>query len=136
MKQEHLLSCQIAKYLRMQGYITLDTDVMSALRYLPAADRRRVLYINAHTAAGYTKGQADLVVLSPHGRTIYIELKNGTTGRQSAAQKSFQAEIERRGGEYVIIRDIADIISFVSKDKNGNSGVPPCTQSLAVSAFN
>lgn len=29
MKQEHVLSCQVARYLRMRGYVTLDCDVMS-----------------------------------------------------------------------------------------------------------
>lgn len=26
MKQEHVLSCQVARYLRMRGYVTLDCD--------------------------------------------------------------------------------------------------------------
>lgn len=130
MKQEHVLSCQVARYLRMRGYITLDTDVMSALRYLNPNDKRRVLYINAHTSSGYTKGQSDLVVLSPNGKTTYMELKNGKAGKQSDSQKIFQAEVERRGGEYVVIRNLDDIKNFV-----GSSSHQALKQSLTAPAF-
>lgn len=116
MKEEHLLSCQVAKHLRKRGYITLDCDVMSALRYLPPKDAtRRVMYINSHTSMGYTRGQSDLVVLSPKGVTTYIELKNGRANNQSPQQKIFENEVLRRGGRYVVFRTIDDCVNFTSE---------------------
>ena len=118
MKEEHSLSCQVARYLRTRGYITLDCDVMSALRYLPARETaRRVMYINSHTAMGYTKGQSDLVVLSPNGKTTYVELKNGKANNQSSYQKIFENEVTKRGGRYVIFRTLDDCINFVEVGK-------------------
>lgn len=120
MKGEHSFSCAVARYLRMRGYITLDTDVMSALRYLPSKDaQRRVSYINSHVAMGYTKGQSDLVVVSKNGKVTFVELKNGNSYKQSPMQKVFQQEIEKRGAKYIVIKSIDDLESFCGED-NGH----------------
>ena len=42
------------------------------------------------------------------GQFIGLEIKTAT-GRQSSAQKKAQAEIERSGGKYYIVRSLADI---------------------------
>lgn len=134
MKKEHTLSCQVASFLRLSGYVVVDTDVMSGLRFLGNNQHSRVLYINDHKMMGYTKGQSDLVVLSPQGKTTFMELKNGKVGRQSDDQKLFQKDVEKRGGSYVIVRNMQDVADFVRKDRDyGNCCVPPCTQSLSSS---
>jgi hypothetical protein len=126
MKPEHTLSCQVTKYLRMRGYITADSDVMSALKYLPVYDDRdRSMFVNSRKAMGYTLGQSDLIVINKYGRVTYLELKNGKTGTQSDNQKYFEQEIKFRGGNYEIIRTLDDCIKFVEKDldiKNNNGG--------------
>lgn len=89
MKQEHVLSCQVARYLRMRGYITADCDVMSALKYLPVRDdRNRAMFVKSRSKdMGYTLGQADLVVINKYGDVSFLELKNGKAGKQSDNQK-------------------------------------------------
>ena len=79
---EHTLQSQIVCILRGAGFITIDGDVMSALRYLPARDNRRFLFINQHNRMGYTKGQPDLIILLPKGRVLLVEMKNGKLPRQ------------------------------------------------------
>ena len=126
MKQEHSLSCQVTKYLRIRGYVTSDCDVMSALKYLPVHnDRDRSMFVASRKAMGYTLGQSDLIVISKYGRITFLELKNGKAGKQSDNQKWFEQEIKYRGGNYEIIRDMDDCIKFVEKDldiKNNNGG--------------
>lgn len=117
MKQEHVLSCQVARYLRMRGYVTLDCDVMSALKYLPNYDgKNRAMFVNSRKQMGYTLGQADLTVINRYGDVSFLELKNGKAGKQSDNQKYFEQEIKCRGGNYVLIRDFDDCIKFVNED--------------------
>lgn len=117
MKQEHVLSCQVARYLRMRGYVTLDCDVMSALKYLPAYDaRNRAMFVASRKAMAYTLGQADIVCINKYGGVSFLELKNGKAGKQSDSQKYFEQEIKCRGGNYVLIRDFDDCIKFVNED--------------------
>jgi len=120
MKQEHVLSCQVARYLRMRGYVTLDCDVMSALKYLPAYDaRNRSMFVASRKAMSYTIGQCDIVCINKYGNVSFLELKNGKAGKQSENQKYFEQEIKCRGGNYVLIRDFDDCIKFVNEDLCG-----------------
>ena len=123
MKQEHVLSCQVTRYLRMRGYVTLDCDVMSALKYLPAYDaRNRAMFVASRKAMAYTLGQADIVCINKYGNVSFLELKNGKAGKQSDNQKYFEQEIKCRGGNYVLIRDFDDCIKFVNEDlKSGTN---------------
>lgn len=115
---EHTLQSQIVRILRGAGFITIDGDVMSALRYLPARDNRRFLFINQHNQMGYTKGQPDLIVLLPKGRVLLVEMKNGKLGRQRLEQKKFQTETEAMGHDYRVWRSVEDAVAFV-KEKKG-----------------
>lgn len=117
MKAEHVLSCQVARYLRMRGYVTLDCDVMSALKYLPNYDgKNRAMFVNSRKAMSYTLGQCDIVCINKYGNVSFLELKNGKAGKQSDNQKYFEQEIKCRGGNYVLIRSFDDCIKFVNED--------------------
>lgn len=117
MKQEHTLSCEVARHLRIRGYVTLDCDVMSALKYLPKKDdRNRAMFVKSRKYMGYTLGQSDMVVINKYGNVSFLELKNGKTGQQSQSQKYFEQEIKCRGGNYVLIRDLNDLMDFVKRD--------------------
>ncbi len=136
MKQEHVLSCQVARYLRMRGYVTLDCDVMSALKYLPVQDsRNRSMFVASRKAMAYTLGQADMVVINKYGDVSFLELKNGTAGKQSDNQKYFEQEIKCRGGNYVLIRSMDDCVAFVNEDldccnNNGSAACSPAQKAL------
>jgi len=60
-----------------------------------------------------TNGTADISA-TIKGKSIKLEVKIGKD-RQSEAQKKYQADIERAGGIYVIIKDFDEFINFYKK---------------------
>jgi hypothetical protein len=54
-------------------------------------------------------GVADIIGLLPSGRFLAVECKSDR-GRQSEAQRDFQAMVEGSGGLYLIARDIQDLV--------------------------
>jgi hypothetical protein len=54
-------------------------------------------------------GVADIIGLLPGGRFLAVECKSDR-GRQSPAQRTFQAMVEEAGGLYVLARGIDDLI--------------------------
>ena len=91
--------------------ITIDTDVMSALGFLSATDKRRFLFIKQHTLMGYTKGQPDLVV-AYKGGVAFVELKT-KKGKQTPTQKLIQSQFEKMGLNYMIWNKFSDAVKFV-----------------------
>lgn len=60
-----------------------------------------------------TPGEGDIFgILAPNGRSIWLEAKTGK-GKQSERQKSFQATVEKYGGQYHVFRSVEDAISIV-----------------------
>lgn len=120
----------------MRGYVTLDCDVMSALKYLPVQDsRNRAMFVASRKAMAYTLGQCDVVVINKYGNVSFLELKNGTAGKQSDNQKYFEQEIKCRGGNYVLIRSMNDCVAFVNEDldccnNNGSAACSPAQKAL------
>lgn len=110
---EHILQKQIVGYLRGQGILTVDTDVMSGLMFLGNNQRVRCGFINHHKRMGYTVGQADLVLLLDDGETLLVELKDGNNNKQSSDQKFFETMARKRGHNYVVWRRFEDAIDFV-----------------------
>lgn len=55
-------------------------------------------------------GAADITGILPDGRRLEIEVKS-PTGRQSKAQKQYQAIIERFGGVYILARGAEEAIA-------------------------
>ena len=60
-----------------------------------------------------TNGTAD-ISLTIKGKSIKAEIKIGKD-RQSEAQKKYQADIERAGGIYIIVKDFDDFMNFYKK---------------------
>jgi len=56
-------------------------------------------------------GGADLIGIY-NGRFVAVEIKT-PTGRQSPDQKRFQALVESKGGEYVILRSVDEARAWV-----------------------
>ena len=54
------------------------------------------------------KGVPDVIAVQKNGPSWWIEAKGSQT-RQSAEQKAFQEEIEKRGHVYVLMKDISDL---------------------------
>jgi len=60
---------------------------------------------------GLTPGVSDLIVLH-NGRAFCLEVKTGT-GRQSAAQVTFQTAVERIGVPYQVVRSVDEAIEML-----------------------
>ncbi|MBA7538824.1 hypothetical protein ES705_31101 [subsurface metagenome] len=60
---------------------------------------------------GCYPGLADMGAIKD-GRTLFIETKK-PGGKQSEAQKIFQADIERAGEEYVLVSCLEDLINRI-----------------------
>jgi len=56
-------------------------------------------------------GRADLIGVF-RGRFVALEVKT-TRGRQTAEQQMFQQLIERKGGEYAVLRSVEDARSWL-----------------------
>ena len=61
-----------------------------------------------------TPGQAD-IICCVRGRFVAIEVKRPRGGRQSRAQKRWQAACEAAGGRYVMARSVADALGVVGE---------------------
>lgn len=68
-----------------------------------------------YSAAGLRSGVSDLIAVFPD-KPVFIEVKT-KTGRQSDTQKAFQAQVERLGYEYVIMRSVSDAQDFLKRRK-------------------
>lgn len=115
--QEHNLQKQIAALLRWNGIITIETDVMSGLQFLPRDVAKRYQFVAHHKAMGYTAGQPDLVILLSSGETVLIELKSAI-GKQSFEQKAFQQSAERLGHNYLVWNSLQNGLDFIKGYKN------------------
>jgi Holliday junction resolvase len=59
---------------------------------------------------GAYKGIPDIIAIK-QGRVLFIECKRPARGsKQSPAQIKFQENIEAQGGEYLLVRDVEDLV--------------------------
>ena len=72
---------------------------------VPNGGRRDAVTGARLKAEGVVAGVADLLLLVPRGgfHGLCVEMK-AATGRQSGAQRLWQAEIERQGYRYAVVR--------------------------------
>lgn len=66
-------------------------------------------------ATGLLPGASDLIVITPNGKIMFIELKT-ETGVQSDVQKDFQSRIELLGYEYHLIRSLTEFQSLFNEN--------------------
>ena len=96
-----------------------ESDIQTAIR-----DHLRMtgwFVVKIHQSLGSYKGIADLYAIKG-GRSVWIEVKT-PRGRQSKHQVRFQCDVEAHGGEYLLARDVDDVIKYLrleggSNDKN------------------
>jgi elongation factor P hydroxylase len=62
---------------------------------------------------GLRAGVADLVIVLPAGRILFVEVK-APDGKQSDKQIKFQDRVESLGHKYVIVRSIDELIKIFS----------------------
>ena len=59
---------------------------------------------------GARKGIADLYAIKG-GRGVWVEIKT-PRGKQNPHQIGFQQDIEEHGGEYMVVRDVQELIDI------------------------
>lgn len=67
--------------------------------------------VNKFKATGLTPGVADLIFLY-NTRAYFIELKT-EKGYQDAVQRDWQAQVERQGFNYFLVRSLEDFKSLI-----------------------
>jgi len=78
---------------------------------VPNGGTRNAMEAITLKATGLLAGVSDLIVITPNGKILFIELKT-ETGIQSTVQKDFQFRIELLGYEYHLIRSLTDFQSL------------------------
>jgi hypothetical protein len=73
------------------------------IAHVPNENQHRLINI------GVLPGFADLIVLLPNARTLFIEVKT-PTGKQSPRQAKFEAEVIALGFEYYVVRTLDEFI--------------------------
>ena len=59
-------------------------------------------------------GVPDRIVITPEGRTVYVELKT-EAGRLAAIQKWQQEEMRKRGAEVRTLKGLDQVLAFVEE---------------------
>ena len=59
-------------------------------------------------------GVPDRIVITPTGRTVYVELKT-EAGRLSEIQKYQHAELKKRGAEVRTLKGLEQVLAFVEE---------------------
>jgi hypothetical protein len=72
---------------------------------IPNGGTRNKLEAITMKATGLLAGASDLIVITPNGKLIFVELKTDT-GKQSDKQIDFENRVKKLGFEYHLIRTI------------------------------
>lgn len=100
---EHDLQVRIVNYLRWNHFYVFA---------IPNGGRRDAATGRKLKDEGVLAGVADLEILLPDGKAVFVELKT-PWGVQSDAQKAFENEVKLRGYTYLLWRSAKDAEAFV-----------------------
>ncbi len=100
---ESKLQYEIVLFLQDQGYFFYS---------VPNEAKRSPQLAARLKAMGMRSGVADLVVLLPGGRSVFLEVKTAT-GKQATMQKLFEQRVTELGFVYQIVRSVQDVQSVL-----------------------
>lgn len=80
---------------------------------VPNGGTRNPMEAQSLKASGVRAGVADLILLLPGGRAVFIELKTDI-GKQSEHQKGFEGIVNKLGFEYYLCRNLEEFKKLVS----------------------
>ena len=105
---EHSLQVQLLKELELRKAPNINIVALANAGH-------RSLRMGARMKAeGLQAGAADLCIMLPGGKAAWLELKT-TTGRQSLAQKGFEAKCQRLGHPYALVRTLDEAIEALTQ---------------------
>ena len=81
---------------------------------VPNAGQRSYRTANYFKSEGLTAGVADLVLLFPKGKTVFLEFK-AKTGKQKEKQQKFQEEVTKRGFDYYVVKSFEEMVKIIDK---------------------
>ena len=94
------------------AYVSAHPDVYAFA--IPNAAKRSPMLAARMKAEGLRAGVADLAIMLPGGRMAWLELKDGK-GKQSDAQKGFEAICARLGHHYAVVRSLDEAITILKQ---------------------
>jgi hypothetical protein len=102
---EHQLQVQIVNYLRVRHIFCFAVSN----GFYGGKDRvKAAKHVNKLKSEGFMVGAADLVVLLPRAKTVFLELKVGSNGQQPS-QLLFQKNVEELGFKYHVVKSLEDV---------------------------
>ncbi len=81
---------------------------------IPNGSSRKIREAVMLKATGLLAGASDLIVITPGGKLLFVELKIDK-GMQSAAQKEFEQRVNALGYEYHLIRSLEQFKKIIVK---------------------
>lgn len=109
MNKEDLLQAQIVKWFRNE-YQMHDKGLIFST---PNGGSRNVVEAKKLKTTGTMAGVADLTVLLPNARIIFVELKTNI-GKQSDVQLKFENKVKNLNFEYHLIRTIEEFKKLIN----------------------
>lgn len=109
--EESKLQRTVVKYLRLE--LRLCKGLVFAI---PNGGKRSKVEARIQVSEGTLHGVADLEILLPRGRAVFVEMKT-ETGKQSEYQEEFEMNVSKLGFDYLIWRNLDDAIRWVQESK-------------------
>lgn len=108
-KNEHCLQRKIVDWCRGFGRDVI-RERFAAIPNGGARDRITGAKLKAE---GVRAGMPDLIFWRDGGRVLWVEVKNGASGRMSPEQKDLHASMKADGHIVVVVRSLAEAIESV-----------------------
>ena len=106
-KPENKIQQECLIYLAQKYPDNIIHSVPNEIPYpLPAQITGKI--ISLLQSYGMLKGAPDLIMHTPNGGCICIEIKTAT-GKQSPAQEQFQKRIEKINGNYIVVKSLEQL---------------------------
>jgi alkylation response protein AidB-like acyl-CoA dehydrogenase len=104
--QENRFQAEVVQYLQSIGLFFFSVPN-------EAGGKGAMIRMARLKAMGLRSGVADLVVLIPRGKAVFLELKTDK-GKQSEAQVRFQEKVESLGFSYFLCRNLKEVVDTFS----------------------
>lgn len=103
-QSEDKIQVQIVKYFKLYG----DKCIVF---HVPNGGTRNIIEASKFKRIGVLAGVADLVVLLPNARCVFLEVKT-QRGKQSDNQEWFEKKVKSLGFEYYVVRSVDDVMKL------------------------
>ncbi len=98
---EKFIEKEIIHYLRLKGWIAIKVRTSG-----------RIVNGKVLSLPKDELGVSDIIACDPDGRFHAIEVKN-KVGRQSDHQRRFEQDVTAKGGRYIVLRSLEQVIEYV-----------------------